>query len=295
MALSESIQPDLQFRIGVVPIALDTRIRSVREEYLSLYGRYQFHSNLEDALALKIRRRPVWLFWKHRYEITGKDRDSGLFPATEREVLPHLEWAINWQIALYFKKYLQLHASAAEINGKVILFPGSPGSGKTTLCAGLLIKGARYFSDEFALIEPDTLKIHPYPKALCIKESSIKVLQEACPALRFDSRWIKKTKGVVAFLDPWKIGENPIAQPAKVNFVIFPNYAAGVSPELFPLSRAEVVFNLNKHSLNFLDFRERGIDMFAELSSSAPGFNLRMGNLEDTCRLLMDLANGNVH
>jgi HprK-related kinase A len=232
--------------------------------------------------------------WHPRYEIRGKDNDAGLFPANERELLPHLEWAVNWQIALYFKGYLQVHASAVELNGRTILFPGSPGSGKTTICAGLLSKGARYFSDEFALIEPRTLRAHPYPKALCIKESSIKVLEEACPYLRFESRWIKKTKGVVAFLDPWQMHDHPIAQPAKIDFVIFPTFLAQATAELLPVSKAEVAFNLNKHSLNFLDFREQGIDILADIASSAPGFSLRMGNLEPTCQLITDLVSNGV-
>lgn len=240
---------------------------------------------------LKISRRPFWSVWRPVYEITGRETEGRLFPANKREVLPHLEWAINWQIALYFKKYLQVHASAVEIGGKVILFPGSPGSGKTTLCAGLLIKGAGYFSDEFAFIESPSLSIYPYPKALCIKESAITLLQEVCPRLRFDSRWVKRTKGVVAFLDPWVVRNGSIAQPGRVDFVIFPSYCAGAPAKLIPLPKAEVVFSLNKHCLNFLDFKEQGIDMLADLASTAFGFKLQMGGLEDACQLIMNLVN----
>jgi len=280
----------MHFRIGAVPLSLDIPIQRIREEYLSLYGRYQVHSMPDDALVLKIRRRPIWSLWRPLYEISGEEMESSLFAANEQELLPNLEWAINWQIALYFKKYLQVHASAVEIGGKVILFPGSPGSGKTTICAGLLIKGAAYFSDEFALIDADSLKIYPYPKALCIKESSIRLLEQICPNLHFDSRWIKRTKGVVAFLDPWKVHEAPIAQPAAADFVIFPNYVSNATPELSPLSRSEVVFNLNKHCLNFLDFKQQGVDMLADLASSAQGFSLRMGHIEDACQLLGNLV-----
>lgn len=287
---SRSDQKLLHFRVGVVPITLDTRIQKIQRDYLSLYAHYQIDLPADDSLVVKINRRPLWRLWQPRYEIRGKDPVAGLFPANSRELLPHLEWALNWQIALYFKRYLQIHASAVRVNGKTILFPGSPGSGKTTLCAGLLIKKAGYYSDEFALLDPTTLKAHPYPKALCVKEASIKVLEEVCPDIRFDTRWIKKTKGVVAFLDPWKIYDDPIAQPAQVDFVIFPTYAGNTVPKLSPLSKAEVVFNLNKHALNFLDFRERGIDTLADIASSAAGFNLQVGNLGPTCDLIVELV-----
>jgi len=284
----------LHFRIGVVPVTLETAIRKLQQEYLSFYARYRVDSPENDTLVLRIKKTPLWQLGRPRYEITGKDNDAGLFPARERELLAHLEWAINWQIALYFKKYLQIHASAVQVNGKTILFPGSPGSGKTTLCAGLVIKRARYFSDEFALLNPTTLQAYPYPKALCIKEASIKVLEEFCPHVKFDRRWIKKTKGVVAFLDPWEIYDNPIAQPAQVDFVIFPTYSGNTAPELSPLSKAEMVFNLNKHALNFLDFREQGIDTLADIASSASGFRLQVGNLEHTCELILKLVGNDI-
>lgn len=279
----------MHFRIGVIGVSLDSPFERFRQDYLKLYRRYQIAEPDKEALALRIRRH-----WKHwwkgaLYEIRGNE-EGVLFAAAEQEVLPHLEWALNWHIALYHTQYLQIHASLVKLNRKTILFPASPGSGKTTLSAGLVIRGADYFSDEFALLDPKTLLVYPYPKAFCVKEGSIPILQTFCPGLSLDSRWIKKRKGPVAFLDPWLIRENPIATPSQIDYVVFPNYSPRAQPRLSPISKAEAAFNLNKHSLNFLNFRERGIEILTELVQSADCYRLQAGELEPTCELMSELV-----
>jgi HprK-related kinase A len=285
----KSSQELLHFRIGVIGVSLDSPIERFRQDYLKLYQRYQISEPDEKALALRIRRH--WKpWWKEaRYEIRG-DEEGVLFATSEQEVLPHLEWALNWHIALYHTQFLQIHASLVQLNRKTILFPASPGSGKTTLSAGLVILGADYFSDEFALIDPKTLLVYPYPKAFCVKEGSIPILQTFCPGLRLDSRWIKKRKGPVAFLDPWLIRESPIATPGQIDYVVFLNYLPQAQPRLTPISKAEAAFNLNKHSLNFLNFRERGIEMLASIVEAADCYRLQAGELGPTCELMSQLV-----
>ena len=60
------------------------------------------------------------------------------------------------------------HAGVVEWNGRAILIPGSTHSGKSSLVAELLRRGARYLSDEFALIDPDGL-VHPYPRPILLR------------------------------------------------------------------------------------------------------------------------------
>jgi len=287
---SRKSYPDLlHFRIGVIGVSLESPIERFRNEYLKLYKRYQIAEPEGEALALRIRHH--WKrWWKGaQYEIRGNE-EGVLFATGEQEVLPNLEWALNWHIALYHTQYLQIHASLVKLDGKTILFPASPGSGKTTLSAGLVIRGADYFSDEFALIDPKTLLVYPYPKAFCVKEGSIPILQNFCPGLNFDSRWIKKRKGPVAFLDPWLIRENPVATPGQIDYIVFPNYSPQAQPLLTPISKAEAAFNLNKHSLNFLNFRERGIEILAKLVESADCYRLQAGELGPTCELMSQLV-----
>jgi hypothetical protein len=58
-----------------------------------------------------------------------------------------------------------IHAGVVEVDGRAILLPGTSGSGKTTLVAALVAHGARYLSDEYALLD-DRGWVHPYPRPL---------------------------------------------------------------------------------------------------------------------------------
>ncbi|MCH7526531.1 MAG: hypothetical protein IID39_03755, partial [Planctomycetes bacterium] len=200
--------------------------------------------------------------------------------------LPHIEWAINTQIMRHFPTFLQVHASVLEVDGQGVIFPASPSSGKTTLAMGLLARGWRYLSDEFALIHPETLQLHPYPKALCIKEGSFRYAQEL-GLLR--GRWkayLKGSKGRVTFLNPHHVRPDAVAAPCPVRHVVFCRYAPGEQPLLEPIPRAEAVIRLNLNSFNFLKFRGRGLATFVDVVKRARCYELRSGPLAATCDLI---------
>jgi hypothetical protein len=49
-----------------------------------------------------------------------------------------------------------------------LLLPGATHAGKSSLVAELLRRGATYFSDEYALIDPQG-RVHPYPRPLLLR------------------------------------------------------------------------------------------------------------------------------
>ena len=59
-----------------------------------------------------------------------------------------------------------------------MLLPAAPGSGKTTLCAGLSLRGWRLLSDEFGLIRPGTTDLVPVPRPMALKNESIDVIRQ---------------------------------------------------------------------------------------------------------------------
>ena len=61
-----------------------------------------------------------------------------------------------------------VHAGVIVWNGAAALLPGGSGSGKTSLVAELLQKGAVYGSDEYALLDAEG-RFHPYPRALLVR------------------------------------------------------------------------------------------------------------------------------
>lgn len=65
--------------------------------------------------------------------------------------------------------FLVLHAAAVERDGRAFLVAGPSGTGKTTLALGLLERGWRLLSDDFAPLERGTGLVHPLPKPLGIR------------------------------------------------------------------------------------------------------------------------------
>ena len=211
----------VHFSIGGINVSLLSDCRSFVDEYLSLYAPYRRESGQQDAIVVEIRAGHHFPWRRGPYLIRSED-DNGIQVRRRREVLPHLEWIINWQIIQQRGEYVQLHAAALEIGGKALILPGDPGCGKSTLTAGLLARKWSYLCDEFALIDRATLAVHPFPRALCMKERSFPVVDGLGLPLRRKIPYRKPVKGRVAFLNPREIRSDIEGRPSPVRWVVFP-------------------------------------------------------------------------
>jgi len=99
-------------------------------------------------------------------------------------LVPHLIHALDEAVIQRLTSLHAVHAGAVECSGKAILLPGSTHSGKSSLVAELLRRGAAHLSDEFALVDPDGL-IHAYPRPILLRASDgeqTPLLAEECGA-----------------------------------------------------------------------------------------------------------------
>ena len=64
-----------------------------------------------------------------------------------------------------------VHAGVVAVEGRGVLLPGRTHSGKSTLVAELVHRGAVYFSDEYALIDSEGL-VHPYPRPMLLRNGA---------------------------------------------------------------------------------------------------------------------------
>ena len=88
------------------------------------------------------------------------DRDSLLF-YIDKELILTLQH--------HRPDLLFLHAAAIEVAGRVAVLAGPSGLGKSTLTLAAVEAGCGYLSDELAPVDLDTLTVHPYAHALCLK------------------------------------------------------------------------------------------------------------------------------
>ena len=116
----------------------------------------------QDATLLQVRRGApgeVLLTWED--ELSGIAR-------TREERLRILENWLHLGLAARSPQALFLHAGAVVHRGRGIVLPGSTHAGKSTLVHALVEAGATYYSDEFAVLDPEG-RLHPYPVTLNLR------------------------------------------------------------------------------------------------------------------------------
>ncbi len=87
------------------------------------------------------------------------------------ETLDALRQSIHLRIGTYARDRIFVHAGVVGRNGRAIVMPGRTHAGKSTLVKAMVDAGATYYSDEFAVIDPDG-RVLPYPRALSLRGAS---------------------------------------------------------------------------------------------------------------------------
>jgi hypothetical protein len=85
-------------------------------------------------------------------------------------VIERLESDLQLFVAVASPSRLFVHAGVVGWRSGAILLPGRSFSGKSTLVAALVRAGARYYSDEFAVLDARG-RVHPYPRPLSIRKN----------------------------------------------------------------------------------------------------------------------------
>jgi hypothetical protein len=112
-----------------------------------------------------------------RFSADGVVAFDGVGDAT---VLAAFDNAVRSAVAVNAPDHVFVHAGVVARDGRAIVLPGASGTGKTTLVVALVRAGATYFSDEFAVLDPEG-RVHPYPKTLSLREPGA-VTQVELPA-----------------------------------------------------------------------------------------------------------------
>jgi HprK-related kinase A len=178
------------------------------------------------------------------------------------------EMGMNLQMALGQRRYLLLHASAVERDGKALLMTGVSGAGKSTLAALLMAQGWRLMGDEFALVDTATGLIHGFPRLISLKNEAIPVMEAMLPRARFGPRLEGTPKGTLRHLvpDARAIGAMDVPVPAKL--ILFPSFGfEAAEREVLP---SETFVRLTQASTNYVALGERGFDALTRLVLDVP-------------------------
>jgi hypothetical protein len=195
-----------RFRIGAFDVAVRSELAEAQRDFAHLYRHCALGAvgaaelDRLGHIVVEAVRRGAGL-WRRRYVVLG-DREEIFVGRRTAEVLPYLEWAVNWRIMARRGEYCQVHAASLSRQGAGVVFAAGSGSGKSTLAAGALARGWSYLSDEFALIDARSRQLTPFPKAMCIKAGSFAAVRQLGLPLFARRHYAKATKGRVGFLSP---------------------------------------------------------------------------------------------
>jgi hypothetical protein len=208
------------------------------------------------------------------------------------ELLPIIKAALRMRIADTHEYLFQIHAGVISNGEKCILFPGEPGSGKTTLTAGLAASGFFYFSDEVALLEDQDMVVRPVPLSLAVKDGACKELAPYYPDLWNTPVHHREDRRTVRYIGPppnsmWR----PADQAQKIGWIIFPRYVAHAETQLKPIRKGEALRRLMQECVVIPELLSREtVQHLVQLMRTVDCYELTMSSLSPAIHVIKDLC-----
>jgi len=211
-----------------------------------------------------------------------------LLPA--HQAFPMYEWGLNWCIVNLAHQFLIIHAAVVARDGRALLLPGPPGSGKSTLCAALIHRGWRLLSDELALISPADGRLSPLVRPVNLKNESIAIMRAFAPDAVFNRETPDTAKGVVTHMRPPAASIDAAAETARPAWIVFPTFRAGARTALEPVPGPRAFMRLADESFNYGLHGGRGFAAMSRLLRGCMVRDMAFGDLESALAALDGLA-----
>ncbi len=259
----------VSLRIGPIGFRIGSDWRAPIDQLRNLYRDYpQPYDGVADYTVRLFARRP-WRQWiRPSVEIGGDYMLPEAAPLPLRQGLLAAEMAMNLQMALGARRYLLLHASAVERDGRAVLMTGISGAGKSTLATLLAARGWRFMGDEFALLDPETGLVHAFPRLISLKNEAIAAAQAAWPNARMGPLLASTPKGDIRHMVPDARAIAAMDVPATPALLLFPRY--GFAAAVRPVPPAEAFVRMTQASTNYVALGEPGFAALTGLIAGIP-------------------------
>lgn len=283
----------LPLRTGPVVSRIQSRLPTVAAGISLHYGEYPLED--DDGFAdfhVRVATPNSLRRWLRPQASLFVDGQAPFTPLPLDQAYPMLEWGLNWCISAHCHQYLIFHSAVVERSGHALLLPAPPGSGKSTLCAGLVHRGWRLLSDELALVDPATERVVPLARPVSLKNKSIDVIRAFAPNAMFSRPVNDTTKGTVAHMRAPADSVHRVTETARPRWIVFPRYEAGAPARLTSLPKARGFMEMVRSGINYGVHGRRGFELLAAVVEASSCYEFAYGDLDEAVALFDQLAAG---
>jgi len=250
----------------------------------AMYSDFEVHPAHEFAdFHVDVSRQTGVSSWFKPGALFKADGRQFFVPLTLDQASACLEWGLNWCVTANMHNFLIMHAAVIEQNGLCAILPAPPGSGKSTLCAGLVMNGWRLLSDELALYDLDSGLMYGMARPINLKNASIEVIRNFAPKAILTRAVSNTSKGTVALLRPPTESVLRAREPARPAWVILPKYEAGAQANMTPHTKAETFMLLAEQTFNYHIHGIRAFEGLGKMLDEAKCFRFTYSKLDDAC------------
>ncbi|RKY64736.1 MAG: hypothetical protein DRP99_01545 [Candidatus Latescibacterota bacterium] len=266
------------YGVSGLRLAVRTNSRRFSEEFGRVFRHFETYGDAQLVYSVVVGREGHVLL--RGEEVLYETGEYGeLVPALERLVEARMVRAL-WDRPVF-------HAGVVARDGVGVILPAEPGGGKMSLVTALLELGFEYLSDEFAILDPESMTVLPFPKALCFKEEGMELFPHLKPgSLRVEWDMGGRT-GRLWYLDPSDLGFKVSGEVRKVSYVVFPERDGPEGAKV--ISKAKAALKLAENLLNFEFFGRDVLDVVLNVVNRAECLHLRAGSPQDGAQVIDDL------
>jgi HprK-related kinase A len=256
-------------QVGPVGFRIGSQWRAPVDALRRLYAGYPQPDGACD-FTVRLEAERAWRRWlRPSVAIRGDYVLPDAAPLPLAQGLLAAEMGMNLQMALGQKRFLLLHAASVERGGRALLMTGHSGAGKSTLAALLGERGWRFMGDEFALLDLEDGRLHPFPRAVSLKNEALGLFDGIEPD-RLGPVLTGTPKGTIRHLRPNREAVARMGEAARPALILFPRFGRDLAPATREVGAAEAFMRLTQASTNYVALGERGFEALARLVGSLP-------------------------
>lgn len=281
----------LALNLGGVTVSVRSRHRRVRNWLDAVYAAHTCLAPGSRVIDCPVTADAVPWHWR-----VGRPKTRFRFDGTEPfEPAPYahapamFEWGLNWAIAQRAHWYLMIHAATLQRDGRALILPGRPGTGKSTLATGLLQAGWQLLSDEFALVSLTDGHLYPLWRPISLKGQAEAIFRTRRPE-RMSAETFPSAKGRVGFYRPLAEAGEVCQAPVPPAAVVILAFEPGAPVSLDKVPAADAFLQLAQNSFNYTALGETGFDALVRLTRASVCRYLRYSDLGEATRQIADIV-----